>query len=48
MASLLIEPSVLSFGQKNGLVLLGLVGEIMQVLNDAVFCPHFFELNYGI
>jgi hypothetical protein len=42
MASLLIEPSVLSFGQKNGLVMLGLVGELMQVLNDADFSPTLF------
>jgi len=42
MASLYIEPSVLSFGQKNGLVMLGLVGELMQVLNDADFSPTLF------
>jgi len=42
MASLLIEPSVLSFGQKNGLVMLGLVGELMQVLNNADFLPTLF------
>lgn len=42
IAALYVDPSVVSLGQKQGVLVLGLGEDLMQVLNEPGFAPRYF------